>query len=187
MPVQQPLQRDSPNLSQDQANALQIHNQGTYFPSLPLHHYHPTNKPTLTARSAANSISGAVSRPSLNWDTALASDAQNWANNLASANSGLNHSTSDQRPNEGENLYWVSSGGALADAAQGWVNEGSKYSGQKIGEGDFGAYGHYTQCIWPTTTAVGMASAVSSSGANFIVGRYSPPGNWSGRSAYTGQ
>ncbi|CAD6568745.1 MAG: hypothetical protein ASARMPREDX12_001820 [Alectoria sarmentosa] len=166
MPVQQPLQRDSSNLSQDQTNALQTQNQ---------------------AREAANGISGAVSRPDLVWDPNLANDAQKWANGLAAANNGLNHSTGDQRPNEGENLYWVSAGGQLADAAQAWVNEQSNYSGEKIGDGNFEGYGHYTQCIWPTTTAVGMASAVSSSGANFIVGRYSPPGNYTGTSAYTGQ
>lgn len=136
-----------------------------------------------TARSAAPGIS----RPPLSWSSDLAASAQAWANNLASANNGLHHSTGDQRPNQGENLYWVSAGGTLADAAQAWVNESSNYSGQKIGEGNFGAYGHYTQCIWPSTTAVGMASAVSGSGAKFIVGRYSPPGNYTGTSAYTGQ
>lgn len=84
----------------------------------------------------------------------------------------------------------MSSGGGdgqLANAAQAWVNEGSAYGGQGIGEGNFGAYGHYTQCVWPTTTAVGMASAVGGSGAWFVVGRYSPPGNYTGVSAYTGQ
>ncbi len=80
-----------------------------------------------------------------------------------------------------------SGGQLLADAAQAWVNEGSAYAGEGVGEGDFGAYGHYTQCVWPTTTAVGVAGAVGGSGAWFVVGRYSPPGNWTGVSAYTGR
>jgi uncharacterized protein YkwD len=39
------------------------------------------------------------------WDDTLASDAQAWANSLAKLGS-LQHSTSAQRPNEGENLAY---------------------------------------------------------------------------------
>ena len=41
--------------------------------------------------------------------------------------------------------------------------------------------------IWPSTTHVGVASAKSKNGGNFIVGRYSGPGNFTGVSAYTGR
>lgn len=40
------------------------------------------------------------------------------------------------------------------------------------------------QCIWPTTTKVGIALAKASNGATYIVGRYTPPGNWMGQTAY---
>ena len=36
--------------------------------------------------------------------------------------------------------------------------------------------------IWGTTTHVGMAVAVSSSGTSYVVARYSPPGNYIGQS-----
>ena len=64
---------------------------------------------------------------------------------LAQANSGLSHSDNEQRPGQGENLFWMSSGGSLADASQGWVNERKDYHGEKVGEGNFAGYGHYTQ------------------------------------------
>ena len=63
------------------------------------------------------------------------------------------------------------------------MNEKSNYHGEKIGEGDFGSYGHYTQVIWPSTEKVGVAMARADDGGWFVVGRYSPPGNWSGQSA----
>ncbi|KAL8690836.1 MAG: hypothetical protein Q9218_003816 [Villophora microphyllina] len=151
-------------MSDDQNNALRIHND---------------------ARNDASSSSGHP-RPSLTWDDNLAAQATAYAQDLASANQGLQHSTSDQRPNQGENLYWSKPTGSMADASQGWVNEKGNYHGEKIGEGDFGSYGHYTQVIWPTTTNVGIGMAQSGDGGVFIVGRYSPPGNWSGQSAFTG-
>lgn len=40
------------------------------------------------------------------------------------------------------------------------------------------------QCIWPTTTKVGLAAAKADNGATYIVGRYTPPGNWMGQTAY---
>ena len=40
------------------------------------------------------------------------------------------------------------------------------------------------QCIWPTTTKVALAAAKASNGATYIVGRYTPPGNWMGQNAY---
>ncbi|KAL8720694.1 MAG: hypothetical protein Q9225_002487 [Loekoesia sp. 1 TL-2023] len=152
-------------MSEDQNNALNIHNQ---------------------ARNDATQISSHP-RGNLVWDDQLAANATAYAQQLASANQGLHHSSGDARPNQGENLYWSKPNGSLADASQGWVNEKQNYHGKKIGEGDFGSYGHYTQVIWPTTTNVGIGMAKAADGGWFIVGRYSPTGNWSGQSAFTGE
>ena len=38
--------------------------------------------------------------------------------------------------------------------------------------------------IWKNTTEVGMALAVSKSGATYVVARYSPPGNFVGETPY---
>lgn len=42
----------------------------------------------------------------------------------------------------------------------------------------------HKQCIWPTTAKLGIAAAKASNGKTYIVGRYTPPGNWSGQNAY---
>ncbi|KAI4255026.1 MAG: hypothetical protein LQ352_002771 [Teloschistes flavicans] len=160
----QPKPKPSHNMSDDQNNALRIHND---------------------ARNEATQQSGHA-RATLVWDDQLANDATAYAQHLASANQGLQHSSGDQRPNAGENLYWSKPNGSMADASQGWVNEKQNYHGEKIGEGDFGSYGHYTQVIWPTTLSLGIGMARADDGGWFIVGRYSPPGNWSGQDAFTG-
>lgn len=87
-------------------------------------------------------------RPELVWDPRLAAAAEEWARHLASRDAGLQHSTGAERPGQGENLYWTSAGGALADGSQSWVDERKAYHGERIGEGDFESYGHYTQvCV----------------------------------------
>jgi hypothetical protein len=86
--------------------------------------------------------------------------------------------------NEGENLFEASPTATLAAAAQDWCNEISNYSGQNIPNGNFESYGHYTQVVWPTTTAVGMGAARSASGKVYVCGRYSPPGNVDGQPAW---
>ncbi|KAI4184395.1 MAG: hypothetical protein L6R41_004769 [Letrouitia leprolyta] len=106
-------------LSDDEKKALDIHNQ---------------------ARTE-------VSHTPLSWDPTLAAHAAAYAQQLANSNSGLQHSSGDARPGEGENLYWSSPNGSLADASAGWVAEKGNYHGEKIGEGDFGGYGHYTQMV----------------------------------------
>lgn len=48
----------------------------------------------------------------------------------------------------GENLFMISSGDAsIIDAANSWLDERKNFHGQKIGSGDFQAYGHYTQMV----------------------------------------
>ncbi|KAL8820648.1 MAG: hypothetical protein Q9223_001170 [Gallowayella weberi] len=152
------------NLSEDEKKALNIHNQ---------------------ARHDASQSSG-HKRPDLRWDDNLAKQARAYAQYLCKANKGLQHSSGDQRKNQGENLYWSKPNGSLEAASKGWVNEKKNYHGEKIGEGNFGSYGHYTQVIWPSTTAVGVALAHDDDGGVFVVGRYSPPGNFSGKNAFQG-
>jgi len=80
---------------------------------------------------------------SLHWDDNLAAHAQSWANELALQNK-FDHSGID---GEGENLWMGSQGsdGSFASAAHSWVDEKRNYHGKKIGEGDLGSFGHYTQ------------------------------------------
>ena len=99
------------------------------------------------------------------------------------------HSNNDQRPDQGENLYYTTATDTEQsgqNAAKAWYNEIQEYTYAPIGSGknNFAAIGHYTQMVWKSTTAVGMALAVSKSGATYVVARYSPPGNWQGEKPY---
>ena len=99
------------------------------------------NTPFLLARQAANAQG--VNCPDLVWDSGQADAATQYAQQLANAINGINHSGEE---GQGESLYWSSSDSdTLASGAQAWVNEQTNYSGQNIGNGDFGSYGHYTQ------------------------------------------
>lgn len=40
------------------------------------------------------------------------------------------------------------------------------------------------QCMWKSTTRVGMGLAKDAKGGVYVVGRYSPPGNVTGQKPY---
>lgn len=99
-----------------------------------------------SALSSQNQARSAVSESALTWDAGLASDAQTWADHLASLNSpgSLTH---DDQSTEGENLYWSSdSSDPYNAAAEAWIAEKSDYSGEAISTGgNFEEYGHYSK------------------------------------------
>ncbi|KAH8656593.1 CAP domain-containing protein [Tricladium varicosporioides] len=132
------------------------------------------------AHNAARAEAQGGPRPSLTWSNDLAAKAQVWANHLAS----INNMQHDPNSGGGENLYASSGGASFVDGVHAWVDEKKNYHGEKIGEGNFGSYGHYTQVIWPETTQVGMAMAKGSNGWVYVVGRYSPAGNFTGKTAW---
>ncbi|KAI1369846.1 glycoside hydrolase family 128 protein [Xylaria arbuscula] len=120
----------------------------------------------------------------LAWDNQLEQNALAYAQHLAQIGK-LEHSSGDARPNQGENLAWASASSTpLLMSANMWLAEEKNYHGEPIVQGDFGSYGHYTQCMWKSTTKVGMASAKDAKGGVYVVGRYSPPGNWTGQKPY---
>ncbi|KAL9619146.1 MAG: hypothetical protein Q9160_006235 [Pyrenula sp. 1 TL-2023] len=127
--------------------------------------------------------------PPLHWDDKLAADATAYAQTLANKIGHLSHSTNASRPGQGENLFWswnsAKTEASFEAGVQSWLNEANKYQkGEKIGQGDFASYGHYTQCLWKKTTKCGLGRAMDSKGGTYIVGRYSPPGNVTGETPY---
>jgi len=80
--------------------------------------------------------------PYLTWDTKLVASAQQCANKIASTGN-FAHCQS------AENLYaqYGSTAPPLAAAAQAWMNEAPSYHGEVIPQGDFSAYGHYSECL----------------------------------------
>lgn len=155
-------------LTPDQQKALDAHNQARKDPALK------------------------QKRGDLSWDGGLEADAAAYAKVLAGKDSGLEHA--QDRNNAGENLY-MSFGGSgdslFLDASNAFISEKKFYvpacppiSMSNAAESQaFMKYGHYTQCVWPSTQKVGMASAVSKSGKRYVVARYRPSGNMMGQSA----
>ncbi|KNC99514.1 uncharacterized protein SPPG_04905 [Spizellomyces punctatus DAOM BR117] len=123
-----------------------------------------------------------VGVPQLQYDTGLEAKACKWGAYLAQYNKFEHGST-------GENLYKAWSSQAFDDtkklkscqtATDSWWREISYYRyGQKVGTGNFHAYGHYTQLIWKKSQRVGCCAQRSGDRrTNVVVCRYDPPGNY---------
>ena len=123
--------------------------------------------------------------PALTWSSTLAEDARTWGAKLAKSGKGQ-HDMS-VRGKEGENLWWGTAG------AYTWENMVDFWGDEKQ-HFVYGPYpdcvdkkgsvvGHYTQMIWRTTTQVGCA-LVSNGDLDFLVCRYSAPGNMVGSKPY---
>ena len=131
-----------------------------------------------------NRTRAAVGAPALAWDPALAAEAQAYARELA-ASGRFEHS---KVKGQGENL-WRGTRGAYGyhQMVGGWSGEATHYRHDvfpKVSStGRWQDVGHYTQLVWKETSRVGCGLAA---GARWdvLVCRYSPPGNWIGRTAY---
>jgi len=137
--------------------------------------------------AAHNAERTALGLPPLAWSDKLAADAAAWASHLAELGR-FEHSPHDGRVGEGENL-WMGTRGwfTLEEMVGGWSEEKRDYSYGPFGiaRGSSGqkVVGHYTQMIWRTTAEVGCAVS-SGGGWDYLVCRYSPPGNWIGEVPY---
>ncbi|KAJ3530382.1 hypothetical protein NM208_g9351 [Fusarium decemcellulare] len=128
-----------------------------------------------------------VKNKALIWDTNLETAARAWAKKVAQKGK-LEHSQSATRPNQGENMAYAWSSGTykspMTAGTQGWLAEAKNYHGETIPQGNFSDYGHYTQCVWKTTTKIGIAAASDGKGGWYTVARYSPPGNYVNQKPY---
>ncbi|HEX7783415.1 MAG TPA: CAP domain-containing protein [Sphingobium sp.] len=138
--------------------------------------------------AAHNRARAAVDVPPLVWNAGLAAEAEAYARALARSRS-FRHSDKAQRSKpQGENLWMGSSGGfTYAEMAASWVDERRYYRPRSVlpnisTTGDWHDVGHYTQVIWRATTAVGCGLA-SNDDDDYLVCRYTPPGNVYGQSA----
>ena len=120
----------------------------------------------------------------LTWDAALASAAESYARQMAASGVLRHDTTPGRRKTMGENLFRGTKGAYRYDAMVGfWLAE-RRYFRPGIfpnvtTSGNWADVGHYTQMIWPTTTRVGCGVA-SNARHDYLVCRYSPPGNKDG-------
>jgi hypothetical protein len=133
-----------------------------------------------TVLSIHNRERALVGVPALVWSDQLAAGAQTWADHLATINE-MVHSTD---MSYGENLAGKRTGGdTVPTMVESWVAEKKDYHGETIDSTNYLVFGHYTQMVWQNTREVGCGMATGSVN-DFLVCRYSPPGNSVGQLPY---
>ncbi len=146
----------------------------------------PQDLSRLEARLLAlhNRERSAAGAPPLAWDPALAAAAKSYGPALARLRR-LAHSPAEARPGQGENL-WRGTRGAysLEEMAGGWAGERTLLRPgifpNVSRSGNWRDVAHYTQMVWTGTSRVGCALHKSREW-DFLICRYSPPGNVVGR------
>lgn len=118
----------------------------------------------------ANQARQAVNLPPMTWSSALQNSATTYAKKLQSNNPNSLVLVHSGLAGLGENLYANSGGGTCVDANKAWIAEKSLYNGQPVGQGNFGAYGHYTQIITKSVSQVGCNPDLSA--GSYIVCHY---------------
>lgn len=126
----------------------------------------------------------AVGAPPLAWDPMLAAAAASYGPALAALGR-LAHSPRESRPGQRENLAMGTASHFGPEAlAELWVEEKAHFRpGIFPDVSQTGAWqdvAHYTQMIWKSTTNVGCAMHAAA-GRNYLICRYTPPGNADGR------
>lgn len=123
--------------------------------------------------------------PDLTWSPALAADALAWGRHLATIDNGQHDAAI--RGKEGENLWWGTADAySYTDMVAMWGNEKSSFKYgiyPDVATRKSAVVGHYTQIVWKNTNSVGCA-LVGNGKTDFLVCRYSAPGNIVGQSPY---
>ncbi|HEU5103467.1 MAG TPA: CAP domain-containing protein [Roseiflexaceae bacterium] len=134
------------------------------------------------AHDESQRLGGTVSIPDLTWDPALATLAEDWANQV------VGQVRPPHRPGVGENIYVGYSFGvvplnqSVAAAMQYWAGERQHYNydTNACAAPPDQECGHYTQIVWSTTTRVGCGRALwSDANKNYVtwVCDFAPAGN----------
>lgn len=144
--------------------------------------------PAAAARllAAHNQERARVGVPPLQWDPALAAAAASYGPTLERLGR-LQHSPRASRPGQRENLWRGTRGAYAPEQMVGtWIAERAYYRPGVFPNvsrtGNWLDVSHYTQLIWRTTTRVGCAIHRTPRW-DYLICRYSPPGNVDGRTA----
>jgi hypothetical protein len=134
--------------------------------------------------AAHNEVRAEVGAPPLQWDPGLAVAAASYGPALSRIRR-LVHSPRKGRENQRENL-WMGQQGRFhpEEMVAAWSNEKSLFFPGAFPNvsrtGNWVDVAHYTQMIWKTTTHVGCA-IYRDGGWDYLICRYSPPGNRDGK------
>lgn len=137
------------------------------------------------AARAAVQPAPATPLPALAWSDAAFDTASAWA-----ANCRFDHNP--DRDGFGENIYATSGTATAQDVVASWVSEKSDYdyATNSCRTGLLGC-GHYSQVVWRSTTSIGCAAKICTSGSpwgagswQFWVCNYAPAGNREGERPY---
>ena len=150
--------------------------------------------------AAHNRERALVGAPPLQWDSTLADHAASYGPTLARLGT-LVHSPREGRPGERENLAMAWHGTMSAEQLVGmWSREklllergnSAPNCPQQFGcllfpatsrTGRWEDIAHYTQMVWASTSRVGCA--IYSADWDYLICRYSPPGNIDGKPIFT--
>ncbi|WP_294012148.1 CAP domain-containing protein [Sphingomonas sp.] len=131
-----------------------------------------------------NSERARLNLPPLQWDPQLAASAAAYGPMLARVGR-LQHSPRAMRPGQRENL-WMGTRGSYSpeQMVRTWIDERRMFRAGMFPyvsrTGNWNDVSHYTQLIWKGTTRVGCV--IHSTGSwDYLICRYSPPGNVDGR------
>jgi hypothetical protein len=136
--------------------------------------------------AAQNRERAMVGHAPLAWDPQLAAAAASYGPTLASLRR-LVHSPRESRPGQRENLAMAFHGTMSPEQLV------DMWSREKLllqpglfpavsRTGNWVDVAHYTQMVWPTTTRVGCA--IYSADWDYLICRYSPPGNIDGKPVF---
>lgn len=134
--------------------------------------------------AAQNQQRAIVGSPPLQWDPALASAAASYGPALARIGH-LQHSPKSARPGQRENLWMGTHAYFSPEQMVGTWTAEKRFFRPGVypavsTTGNWVDVSHYTAMIWPTTTHVGCA-IYSTAAVDYLICRYSPPGNIDGR------
>lgn len=147
-----------------------------------------TDSSSVPARilSLHNRERAAVGSPPMVWDPALAASAASYGPTLARLGR-LVHSPRETRAGQRENLAMGSAGYRVEELVGFWIEEKRHFQPGLFPyvsrTGQWADVAHYTQMVWKGTTNVGCA-LYGDGHRNYLICRYSPPGNADGRPVY---
>ncbi|WP_333781833.1 MULTISPECIES: CAP domain-containing protein [Sphingomonas] len=135
-----------------------------------------------------NAARADVGVPPLTWSEPLAAAALSYAQEMARTGRFAHADQPQGMTRQGENLWMGSRGAYRFDEMVGhWVAEKKDFLNLPVPQssrtGRWQDIGHYSQIVWRGTTQVGCAIA-SNAKDDYVVCRYSPPGNVWGSIAY---